>query len=158
MNRLSRKWQSFKRLPLRVRAALPLAWLMLGLARLAIVALPFDVVRRWLGGHHDVAPWLHRLRPEQTRAARDVGQLVRLAARYTPWTANCLPQALVARSLLIMARQPHTVFFGLRRESSGLMAHAWVASGMVVVTGGYGFGHYTVVGCVAWPPLESASR
>ena len=150
MNTLLRKWRSFNRLPWPSRMLAPIVWLMLGIARLTIIALPFTLVRHWLGGHQQIAPWLHCLDAQQEQKAREVGRIVRTAAYYTPWISNCFPQALVARTLLTLMRQPHTVFFGLRRDQGRLLAHAWVMSGRVAVTGGPSFDHYAVVGCFAW--------
>jgi hypothetical protein len=157
MKTLLRKWHSFSRLPRNSRFTLPLTWLMLGFARLTIIALPFALVRKWLGSEQRAAPWLHILPPATEAEAHRIGQQVRTAARYTPWTSNCFPQALVARTLLILKRQPHTVFFGLRHEHDQLQAHAWVMSGHVAVTGGHCFEHYTVVGCFVWPMALSTA-
>ena len=90
---------------------------------------------------------------------------MRLAARYTPWTSNCFPQAVVARMLLGIHRIPYAIHFGLMPESrtgsgapapaaprsAGMRAHAWVVAGRVPVTGGHAFHQYTVVGVVAGP-------
>ena len=158
MNTLLRKWRSFNSLPWPSRMLVPVVWLMLGIARLTIIALPFTLVRRWLGGHQQIAPWLHCLDAPQEQKAREVGHIVRTTAYYTPWTSNCFPQALVARTLLTLMHQPHTIFFGLRREQNCLLAHAWVMSGRVAVTGGQSFGHYAVVGCFTWPADSPVKR
>jgi len=151
INSLTRKWKSFQQLPRNTRLVLPLVWLLLGTARFTIFALPFSWVRYWLGGEQQTAPWLLRLPASIETQARTIGQQVRTAARFTPWESNCFTQALVARTLLILQRIPHTVFFGLRREHGQLKAHSWVMCGRVAVTGGQVFGYYTVVGCFEWP-------
>jgi hypothetical protein len=130
----------------------------LGLTRLAILVLPFAVVRRALGDHHDprtptaTPPLDHDTR---VRAAR-IGATVRLAARHTPWRSECYPQALTARILLGLARVPHVVSFGVRRDDGRLVAHAWVHADGVPVTGVTGH-EYTEVGAFAWTP-RSLSR
>jgi hypothetical protein len=130
----------------------------LGLTRVAILVLPFSLVRRALGDHHDprtptTTPPLER--DALARAAR-IGASVRLAARHTPWRSECYPQALTARILLGLARVPHVVSFGVRRDAGELVAHAWVHAGGVPVTGFTGH-EYTEVGTFAWAP-RSASR
>ncbi len=157
MRRLWQKWRSFNRLPAADRLLLLPIWLMLGMARFCIIALPFSVVRRWLSGERHPLPWLHLLPADQEQRALRLGRLIRLAARYTPWTANCFPQALVSRSLLTLAGLPHTVFFGLRREAGRMQAHAWVMSGRIAVTGGHSFEQFKVVGCFAWPPYGASA-
>lgn len=80
---------------------------------------------------------------------------MRTAAARTPWTSDCFPQALTARLLLRVARVPHVVTFGLRRDDAGaLKAHVWVATGEVAVTGGSG-SSWTGVGSFAWAPHRS---
>jgi hypothetical protein len=129
----------------------------LGLTRLAILVLPFTVVRRALGDDQDprtpttTPPLGHAT---LVRAAR-IGATVRLAARHTPWRSECYPQALTARILLGLARVPHVVSFGVRRDGGELVAHAWVHVGDVPVTGGTGQ-DYTEVGTFAWAPRSSA--
>jgi hypothetical protein len=130
----------------------------LGLTRLAILVLPFPVVRRALGDHRDprtptTTPPLDH--DTQVRAAR-IASSVRLAARHTPWRSECYPQALTARILLGLARVPHVVSFGVRRDAGELVAHAWVHAGEVPVTGLTGH-EYTEVGSFAWTP-RSGSR
>jgi hypothetical protein len=129
----------------------------LGLTRLAILVLPFTVVRRALGDHQDprtptTTPPLGQA--TLVRAAR-IGATVRLAARHTPWRSECYPQALTARILLGLARVPHVVSFGVRRDAGALVAHAWVHVGDVPVTGGTGQ-DYTEVGTFSWAPRSSA--
>lgn len=86
--------------------------------------------------------------------ARQIGQTVRLAARYTPWDSNCFPQAVAARLLLGLYGVPYAIYFGLMRDpdSPDMKAHAWVAAGRVRVTGGRSFGQFTVVGIFCHPP------
>ncbi|MEK6788112.1 MAG: lasso peptide biosynthesis B2 protein [Pseudomonadota bacterium] len=151
MKLLFRKWHSFNRLAFVDRLLLLPLWIMLGMARLTIIALPFPLVRRWLGGERQSTPWLHCLSARKEHRARRLGRLIRLMARYTPWTSNCFPQALVARTALTLAGLPHTVFFGLRRENGEMQAHAWVMSGRIAVTGGNSFEQFTIVGCFNWP-------
>lgn len=76
---------------------------------------------------------------------------MQLAARHTPWRSECYPQALTARALLGLARVPHVVSFGVRRDGDALVAHAWVHVDGVPVTGLTGH-DYTEVGSFAWTP------
>lgn len=137
----------------RDQVRLAAAWSLLGLTRLAILVLPFRIVRRALGEHRDprtpVAP-PDPDGPVLARAAR-IGATVGLAARHTPWRSECYPQAWTARILLGLARVPHVVSFGVRRDGDALVAHAWVRVGDLVVTGGTGHS-WTEVGSFAWSP------
>jgi hypothetical protein len=151
--RLSRLVTGFVRLGHRDQVRLAAAWSLLGLSRLVILVLPFRLVGRALGEHRDPRVVASPAPPDDetlARAAR-IGATVRLAARHTPWRSECYPQALAARVLLGLARVPHVVSFGVRRDGDALVAHAWVHVGGAVVTGATGHA-YTEVGSFAWAP------
>lgn len=131
------------------------AWLLLLLAHLLILLLPFTAIRRLLG-ENDARPDAAAgaappLTPAQTASARRIGHVVAAAALHAPWRSDCYPQALTARTFLALRRIPHVVCFGVRRENDALVAHAWIRAGDLVVTGGNGQS-YTEVGRFAWTP------
>ena len=132
-------------------------WLMLGMSRALILTISFKRLAPWIGIHNGQAPWIPLLDRAQEARAAQIGRVVRLAARYTPWKSNCFPQALTARTLLGLYRIPYGLYFGLANDSSTgeLQAHAWVATGPVQVTGGAGFGEFTVVGCFVSEPAHT---
>lgn len=150
---LLRKARSFRRYSLFVRLWLAPAWLLLGISRALILVVPFRRLAPRLGHHTGAAPWIPLLDRAQERRAQEIGRLVRLAARYTPWQSNCFPQAVTARLLLGLYRIPYALYFGVARapENTGMQAHAWVTAGRVRVTGGAGFRQFTVVGCFVAP-------
>lgn len=134
-------------------------WVLLGVARFAILVLPFSVVRRTLGERRDTGDAAAPAQLERAalvRAAR-IAATIDVAARHTPWRSECYPQALTARALLGLARVPHVVSFGVRRDGGALVAHAWVRAGEVTVTGSTGHS-YTEVGSFAWAPRSSRGR
>lgn len=147
------KAAGFARQPGFVRAWFLPVWLSLGLARLLILRVPIRHYAAWLGCRSDGAPWLPLVEAADEARARAISQVVRLAARYTPWQSNCFPQAIVARFLLRLHRIPHALFLGAApADGRSLAAHAWVAAGPVRVTGGDGFGRFGVLGCFVYPP------
>ena len=154
--RLSRLVSGFVHLGHGDQARFVVAWSLLGLSRFAILVLPFRLVGRALGEHRDpragasTAP----LDADALARAARIGASVRLAARHTPWRSECYPQALTARFLLGLARVPHVVSFGVRRDGGELVAHAWVHAGDVPVTGFTGH-EYTEVGTYAWTPRRT---
>jgi hypothetical protein len=151
--RLSRLVSGFVHLGHGDQARFVVAWSLLGLSRFAILVLPFRLVGRALGEHRDpragasTAP----LDADALARAARIGASVRLAARHTPWRSECYPQALTARFLLGLARVPHVVSFGVRRDGDALVAHTWVHVDGGVVTGATGHA-YTEVGSFAWAP------
>ena len=147
MSVLTRKAASFARLPAFVLWRLLPTWVLLGLARLLILLVPFRRLAPRLGqlaGNTLVIPLAN---PAQIARARAISRLVQTTARYCPWTANCFPQAMVAHVWLLAQRLPHALYFGVNRTDSGeLEAHAWVNCGPIAVTGGHSFHRFTVVG------------
>lgn len=70
---------------------------------------------------------------------------VRRASRFVP-RATCLPQALVARSLLERHGFPASVHIGVTRDDGGgLRAHAWTSADGRIVVGGIGVERYEVL-------------
>lgn len=137
--------------------ALP-AWVMLGLARIAVLRTPFRKLAPRLGVHSGIAPWVPLATPAQEQRANRIGRVVRRSAMFTPWQSNCFNQAITARLLLGLYGLPYCFYFGVRfgQDGTELDAHAWVASGKVRVTGATSFGRFTVVGCFVAPPLARA--
>jgi hypothetical protein len=151
--RIVRLVRGFGHLGLEDQARFVVAWSLLGVTRLMILVLPFTAVRRMLGegrSHEGPTPELVLDDDDRIRAAR-LGVIVQAAARHTPWRSDCYPQALTARLLLGVAKVPHVISFGLRRDSGRLVAHAWVHAGGVPVTGGSAR-DYTEVGSFCWVP------
>jgi hypothetical protein len=104
------------------------AALFLGLARLALLTLPFA----------RIAPWLRRSPDSGSYDAKTVlavGDAVTIAARNVPWNAVCLPQAMAAKAMLARRGQGSALHLGAARASDGLTAHAWLVAGGEVVVG-----------------------
>ena len=128
-------------------------WLLLGAARAAILLLSFRRLATALGSNVGPHAWIPLLTAGEEVRARRIGYLVRWVAAHTPWTSDCFPQAVAARLLLALYRVPCAVLFGLERDHQrALLAHAWVVSGCVSVTGGASFGRFSVVACFTSVP------
>jgi hypothetical protein len=155
---LRRKLRGFHGLPRFSQIWLLPMWCVLGVAKVVIVAVSFRRLAPYLGQPCGVAAWVPLLDARQQARALQIGQVVRLAARYTPWESNCFTQAVAARLLLGHYEIPYALFFGLKRDvgCAGLEAHAWVAAGRVPVIGGSSFGSFVVVGVFVAPGLGAA--
>lgn len=136
---LARKWQSLATWPWSTRLLVPPAIVMLGLARLATVAVPFRHYVPLLGPQVPSADvQLPPLNAKGLARARAVGRAIRASAQITPWRSVCLQQAMVASVLLRLFRVPHVTHLGVAPDEAGkdaLRAHAWVVAGPTVVTG-----------------------
>jgi hypothetical protein len=115
------------------------AWLLL--ARMALIFIPFPRLARRLGAF--VAPSDARALQarskgsrEQIELAEEVGWAVTRSARYIPFKAVCLPQAMAARIMLKRRGVSSALHFGAGRgQDKPLDAHAWLDAAGVEVTG-----------------------
>ncbi|MEM8980598.1 MAG: lasso peptide biosynthesis B2 protein [Pseudomonadota bacterium] len=121
------------------------AWTALWVARLIIILIPLRKLVKAFGKDRGTEAVVPLANQDELRRSIRIANALKLAVKYSPRSANCYPQALVARYLLKRAQVPHGLFFGLRRENDEMKAHAWVHVGPVAVTGGHSFEHYTVV-------------
>jgi hypothetical protein len=155
MRLLLRKLKSFAHQPPFARLWLLPVWCILGFCKALIFIVSFRRLAVHLGHPSGTCPWVSCINASQEERAREIGRVIRLAARYTPWQSNCFPQAIAARLLLGFYRVPFTLCFGLMRDATSgeMKAHAWVTAGRVYVTGGNSFLTYTVVGVFAKPRL-----
>lgn len=134
----------------RERALLVEAGVWLAAARLVVVAVPFRWLVPRLGAHMAESP-------PAGDAARlaGIGWAIRAVATRTPWRSMCLEQAITAKAMLRRRRIPNTLYLGLTRAPAGgerpIVAHAWLRSGDVHVTGGAQVGRYAVVSTFADP-------
>jgi hypothetical protein len=131
----------FAQLSLRHRALVIEAVACLAAARLGLVALPFPRLARHLGAA--MTPREARAlavsipaSPQAVRIAEDVGWAVTRAARYLPFRAVCLPQAMAARMMLARRGVASMLHFGAATDGDGrVIAHAWLDATGVEVTG-----------------------
>jgi hypothetical protein len=130
----------FRQIDNRRRALLVEAVACLFAARLALLFVPFPQLARLLGAF--VAPTDPRAAAGQAATAddkplaEDVGWAVTRAARYVPFRAVCLPQAMAARTMLSRRGVKSVMHFGAARGTQKpLNAHAWLDAAGVEVTG-----------------------
>ncbi|HYA04315.1 MAG TPA: lasso peptide biosynthesis B2 protein [Xanthobacteraceae bacterium] len=113
----------------------------LAAARLALIFVPFPRLARRLGSF--VPPTDARVLKMRTQApddqvqlAEDVSWAVTRAARYLPFKAVCLPQAMAAQVMLKRRGVKSVMHFGAAKGTDKpLDAHAWLDAAGVEVTG-----------------------
>jgi len=112
------------------------AWLYLGVARIALLVLPFRLISRRLGPQlaaSDDSVSKGVASPE----ARRVSRAISVMAQHTPWESACLAQAIAGKSMLGRRGVPSILYLGTRTDETGnLAAHAWLRVGTTVVLGG----------------------
>lgn len=148
--RWRRGWAQFRCLGWSRRWLLVEAVGWLGLARLAVLCLPFRWIASWLGSAHaaDTAPTLSG----DPRLAEEVQWALRVVSRRTPWQSNCLAQAIAGQRMLARRGAATALYMGLRREGPELAAHAWLRSAGVLVCGGPQDESFTVVSTFVFDP------
>lgn len=109
-------------------------------ARLALIFVPFPWLARRIGTFVPptdprAAPALGAIAPDQTYLAAEIGWAVTRAARYLPFKAVCLPQAMAARLMLKRRGVKSVMHFGAAKGRDKLDAHAWLDAAGVEVTG-----------------------
>jgi hypothetical protein len=123
----------------RRRALVAEAVLCLLLARLALLFIPFPRLARRLGRFvpPDEARRLAAAPSARgAQAAAEIGWTVTRAARYVPFRAVCLPQAMAARVMLRRRGVASVMHFGAAKgEAKPFDAHAWLDAAGVEVTG-----------------------
>ncbi|TKD51868.1 lasso peptide biosynthesis B2 protein [Sphingomonas baiyangensis] len=148
---LVRKWRSFAASPAELRLLVAFAFVLLALTRLAILILPFRIYAPLLGHHENLSQGDDSRVGPPVSAGDEARMLavkhaVRRAARSTPWESVCLPQGLVAATLLRARGIGFTAYLGVARDGGGAMeAHCWVVSGTTIVTGAGALDRYTRV-------------
>jgi hypothetical protein len=108
------------------------AIILLALARMAVLTVPFRFIAAWAGRVPDTGAadpeLLARVRTAVTTAARNV-----------PWNAVCLPQAMAAKAMLARRGQGSAFHLGATLDDkSKLSAHAWLVVGDTIVVGAAG--------------------
>ncbi len=104
-------------------------------AQLAIRFVPFARIARGLG-ELGQTPDALTTDPEEERVAQQVGWAVTTLARYAPWDAKCLAQAMAGKWMLQRRRLPSVFYLGVDHgDESWLDAHAWLCCGAAFVTG-----------------------
>lgn len=120
------------------RALVVEAVLYLALARLGLAVVPFPHLARGLGAFTPPqdARAAAAFRPGAAEIAREIGWAVTRAARYLPFHAVCLPQALAARHMLRRRGVASVLHFGACGNATAeIKAHAWLDAAGVEVTG-----------------------
>lgn len=139
LRRLYHLLRRYRRLDARRRGLLIEASSFLLISRLALIGVPFRRLAPRLGRLADVTEAHPQLSADQTlpaaAIAAEIGWAVTRAARYVPFKAVCLPQAMAARLMLQRRHVASVMHFGVARsEEKPLEAHAWLdAAGTEVV-------------------------
>ncbi len=136
--------RKFLGLPHADRGCLVEAGFWLGIARLAILTLPFRWVAPGLGRHMAQSPEEAGAAPAELLDR--ISWAVATASRHLPWDCLCLAQAMAGKAMLKRRGVPSTLYLGLAKAGEAqLQAHAWLRCGERILTGWQGMGEFTVI-------------
>lgn len=83
---------------------------------------------------------------EDKKQALQIGYAIQRMSKFTIWKSTCLIRAIAAMKMLERRNMDSTLYLGTGKDQSGSMiAHAWLRSGTVIVTGADAMKNYTVV-------------
>ena len=120
----------------------------LGIARLALLVVPFRWIAPFLGKHMAESPETEERAHKQF--VERISWVVQTASRHLPWKCKCLVKAIAGKCMFKRRRVPSTLYLGLLKdEEEKLKAHAWLRSGKAIVSGHQGVTEYTVVSTFA---------
>ena len=117
---------------------------LLSLARLAVLLLPFRWVAPLLGEEGAQTPTVGN--PAHVASILAVRKALRKVPKRVPWTSKCLDQAIAGKIMLARRGIPSTVYFGVKSGDKGQIdAHAWLRSGPFYVSGGATRNRFAVI-------------
>jgi hypothetical protein len=106
-----------------------------GMARFALLALPFRWVASILGRNMQETPGAGDQKHQEV--AERISWAVHVAGRLAPWKSTCLTEAIAAKFALRRRRIPSTLYLGAGRdENQKICYHAWLRSGDRIIAGG----------------------
>lgn len=119
------------------------AFIYLGWARL-LICVPFSRIAPTLGKHmqetEDTMDLLNR------EDLKHVGHAIQIMSNHTIWESKCLVKAIAGMKMLEKRQIESTLYLGIARDETGKMiAHAWLRSGPIFITGKEGMERFTVV-------------
>lgn len=120
------------------------AYFYLGVARVQVLR-PFVKVAPALGSRTEVTSELCE-DVLTRRQLKRISTAVDVMSRYTFWDSKCLVRAIAGMKMLERRRIPSTLYLGTGKDEHGkLIAHAWLRSGPVYLSGAEVMKEFVVV-------------
>jgi hypothetical protein len=117
----------------------------LGLARAALLGIPFRLIAPRLG--RQLSPGDSTTTADApVPVARRIGIAVERMSRRTPWNSTCLTQTIAGKFMLRRRGVSGRLYLGTRKDESGrLLAHSWLLVGNEILIGGGGHETFTAL-------------
>lgn len=135
---------SLLQLPRKLKKIIGLSWgdknilleafLISGLIRFSILFIPFRKLAVIYGKHNRETT--SSISEVEKEIIFKVGWAVEQISYRTPWKSKCLVKALTAQIMLARRKISSTLYLGVAKyKDNKLLAHAWVRSGQIIITG-----------------------
>lgn len=122
---------------------IPAIWCLCALYRMEMLFVPARKLEKRYGIRGEESSM--ELSDRQQRDVCRISRYVNNIADRTPWQSKCLVRARVAQYLIKRKGIESTLYLGVSKDEEGnMVAHAWVRSGNIYVTGGNGDGYAVV--------------
>lgn len=123
------------------------AYIFLGWARI-LKNISFAKVASMLGVHMDETPYNPTNPNNQT--IKNISNALHIMSKYTFWESQCLVKAIAGMKMLERRGIDSTLYLGTARDEIGqLIAHAWLRSGSIYISGSEGKEKFTIVSMFA---------
>ena len=124
---------------LLLEAFIFLAW------ALILKAMKFSKIAPSLGNHMEETSFEYQ--SSNAKILRNVSNAIYIMSKYTLWESKCLVKAIAGMKMLQRRRIESTLYLGTSKDETGSMiAHAWLRSGALYITGAEEMRRFTVVG------------
>lgn len=133
--RLVKRLYKFSRISWKDKLLLIQAFFLTGLIRFAILFIHFNKLAKLAGKYKEES--IQYLSDIERFTAKKISWGVNIVSRSTPWESKCLVKALTAQILLKQRKISSTLYLGVAKDKQNkLIAHAWLRSGIDIITGG----------------------
>ncbi|MEH7076440.1 lasso peptide biosynthesis B2 protein [Neobacillus drentensis] len=119
------------------------AYLLLAWARV-LKAIPFSRVSPYLGSQMSETSF--EIDPVNIKIVKQISHSIHIMSKYTFWESQCLVKAIASMRMLERRQIDSTLYLGTAKNEMGeMIAHAWLRSGPIYLTGAEEMGRFVVV-------------
>lgn len=119
------------------------AYILLAWARL-LKAIPFSRVSPFLGSKMSETSF--EMDVANIKLVKQISYAIHIMSKYTFWESQCLVKAIASMKMLERRKIDSTLYLGTGKDENGIMiAHAWLRSGPLYLTGAEEMKKFVVV-------------
>jgi hypothetical protein len=120
------------------------AYVQLGWARI-LKGMPFSKVSPGLGAYMEETTY--EPNHHDRKLLKRISEAIHISSRYTFWESQCMVKAIAGMNMLKRREIESTIYFGTGRDEQGKMiAHAWLRSGSIYLSGAEEMNRFIIVG------------